>query len=845
MKKTLKSVLSLTLAVAMIFSLSMISVSAASTAHNVAIALSSTTGEAGDTVTVSLTIDGTAKISGLSYKLSYDPAVFEVDTTEVGSGLSKRPTYVDGTWFNDARLGEIMLFGYLGKPTINVNEVTGKIGVASAASEGVPVADNEEGALIGKFTLKVKAGAASGNSSISLTEATTIDIGETATAAIVAAPVTYTVTGGSPTTYTLTAGTATNGSLSFDPPGGTYNENTVVTVTATADSGYEFVAFTGASTSTTNPVQITMDGNKTIGATFELIPPTTYTLTAGTATNGSLSFDPPGGTYEAGTVVTVTATADLGYTFVAFTGASTSSTNPVQITMDGNKTIGATFELIPPTTYTLTAGTATNGSLSFDPPGGTYEAGTVVTVTATADAGYAFVAFTGASTSTTNPVQITMDGNKTIGAEFALLPPTLYSVTYDLNGGTGTAPTQASLEAGQSFTVADVTDITAPGGFEFKEWNTVVDGSGTAYAPGSTFTVDAANVTLYAIWQLILTTDPTVALGSVTGYTGTVVSIPVSVMNVPAGVDSINFSVEFDSAVFEFDSVALSAKLNESGISNDADSVAVATLVKDDETIADNDVIATVKLKVKSTAALGATSVSLYNVYFGTDAVTSLIASTVTVQESTDPNLPAALTAVANYVAAPYTTLAEIAIAEGLEAAARTAIAALDSVASADQITALTAEVNAQAALVAAAKTQLLLKKAALENINSGTFTASDLGTLGVANVDDNKVNAYKVAVAAAQYYNNADLTADDLQIIIDAANAVTDAELGNVDGVGKVLAADAKKAKEHGLYKRSRTGLALEEFVKEAVRSDVDKSGMIDGSDITAILLLSAQDNL
>jgi len=770
LKKTLKSVLSLTLAVAMIFSLSMISVSAASTAHNVAIALSSTTGEAGDTVTVSLTIDGTAKISGLSYKLSYDPAVFEVDTTEVGSGLSKRPTYVDGTWFNDARLGEIMLFGYLGKPTINVNEVTGKIGVASAASEGVPVADNEEGALIGKFTLKVKAGAASGNSSISLTEATTIDIGETATAAIVAAPVTYTVTGGSPTTYTLTAGTATNGSLSFDPPGGTYNENTVVTVTATADSGYEFVAFTGASTSTTNPVQITMDGNKTIGATFELIPPTTYTLTAGTATNGSLSFDPPGGTYEAGTVVTVTATAD---------------------------------------------------------------------------AGYAFVAFTGASTSTTNPVQITMDGNKTIGAEFALLPPTLYSVTYDLNGGTGTAPTQASLEAGQSFTVADVTDITAPGGFEFKEWNTVVDGSGTAYAPGSTFTVDAANVTLYAIWQLILTTDPTVALGSVTGYTGTVVSIPVSVMNVPAGVDSINFSVEFDSAVFEFDSVALSAKLNESGISNDADSVAVATLVKDDETIADNDVIATVKLKVKSTAALGATSVSLYNVYFGTDAVTSLIASTVTVQESTDPNLPAALTAVANYVAAPYTTLAEIAIAEGLEAAARTAIAALDSVASADQITALTAEVNAQAALVAAAKTQLLLKKAALENINSGTFTASDLGTLGVANVDDNKVNAYKVAVAAAQYYNNADLTADDLQIIIDAANAVTDAELGNVDGVGKVLAADAKKAKEHGLYKRSRTGLALEEFVKEAVRSDVDKSGMIDGSDITAILLLSAQDNL
>ena len=38
-------------------------------------------------------------------------------------------------------------------------------------------------------------------------------------------------------------------------------------------------------------------------------------------------------------------------------------------------------------------------------------------------------------------------------------------------------------------------------GYTFDEWNTASNGSGTAYDPADTFTMPAANVTLYAQWE--------------------------------------------------------------------------------------------------------------------------------------------------------------------------------------------------------------------------------------------------------------------------------------------------------------------------------------------------------
>ncbi len=73
-----------------------------------------------------------------------------------------------------------------------------------------------------------------------------------------------------PETYNLTTSVnpANGGSVSLSPSGGSYEEGTVVTVTATPSSGFEFDNWSGASSSSSSSIQITMDANKTLTANF-------------------------------------------------------------------------------------------------------------------------------------------------------------------------------------------------------------------------------------------------------------------------------------------------------------------------------------------------------------------------------------------------------------------------------------------------------------------------------------------------------------------------------------------------------------------------------------------------
>jgi uncharacterized repeat protein (TIGR02543 family) len=95
----------------------------------------------------------------------------------------------------------------------------------------------------------------------------------------------------------------------------------------------------------TNPDTITMDGNKTVTATFTQDQ---YTLTINTVGSGSVTKSPDQATYTYGTIVDVNAIADAGWTFDSWSGDLGGSTNPETITMDGNKTVTATFtEVLP------------------------------------------------------------------------------------------------------------------------------------------------------------------------------------------------------------------------------------------------------------------------------------------------------------------------------------------------------------------------------------------------------------------------------------------------------------------------------------------------------------------
>ena len=77
----------------------------------------------------------------------------------------------------------------------------------------------------------------------------------------------------------------------------------------------------------------------------------------------------------------------------------------------------------------------------------------------------------------------------------ALAPAT---ITFDANDGSGTVPTAISTYVGVANTIPP-NSLTRTG-YTFNGWNTASDGSGTAYATGSTIT-PTGNVTLYAQWQ--------------------------------------------------------------------------------------------------------------------------------------------------------------------------------------------------------------------------------------------------------------------------------------------------------------------------------------------------------
>lgn len=76
-----------------------------------------------------------------------------------------------------------------------------------------------------------------------------------------------------------------------------------------------------------------------------------------------------------------------------------------------------------------------------------------------------------------------------------------HTVTYALNGGDGTTPTQASKYVGETFTAHDgTTGITAPAGKEFEKWK---DQDNADVAAGATYTMPAKNVTLTAQWRAV------------------------------------------------------------------------------------------------------------------------------------------------------------------------------------------------------------------------------------------------------------------------------------------------------------------------------------------------------
>jgi hypothetical protein len=131
---------------------------------------------------------------------------------------------------------------------------------------------------------------------------------------------------------------------------------------------------------------------------------------------------------------TVTATWSLqsgpgGVTFDDANDPDTSATFSapgsyvLELTADDSELSASdTVEITLTATFTLSVSETGAGTVTADPPGPTYPAGTAVTLTATPNAGWVFTSWSGDVGSTANPLVVTMDGDLNLVAQFSQAP---------------------------------------------------------------------------------------------------------------------------------------------------------------------------------------------------------------------------------------------------------------------------------------------------------------------------------------------------------------------------------------------------------------------------------------
>ncbi|MDL2240829.1 T9SS type A sorting domain-containing protein, partial [Bacteroidales bacterium OttesenSCG-928-K22] len=287
---------------------------------------------------------------------------------------------------------------------------------------------------------------------------------------------------------------------------GTYLEGTNVTLTATANPGFEFVNWTenGSNISTNNVLTFIAGEDRTLTANFNnTIEGHSITLIANPQEGGILTG---GGIFEEGAEITVTATTNTNYEFINWTenGIEVSTNNSYSFTVENDRELTANFQYnIPYFDIVLISNPTEGGELTGD---GNFGEGTQITVTANANAGYEFVNWTENDTQvSTNPnYSFTVNSNRTLTAHFSR-SCTIELIANPTNGG--------QVYGGGVFEIGEQVTIMAEAnpGFNFINWteNGNVISSSYAY----TFTVNedrilAANFSESLIYSISLFSNP-------------------------------------------------------------------------------------------------------------------------------------------------------------------------------------------------------------------------------------------------------------------------------------------------------------------------------------------------
>ncbi len=220
---------------------------------------------------------------------------------------------------------------------------------------------------------------------------------------------------------------------------GTYVEGSSATLTATPDATHVFSGWSGDLSGAANPLTFTVGAqNYNVVANFSL---PTYAVTASVSPAGAGSVSGVG-SYPMGSTATLAATPDATHVFTGWSGDITSSANPVSFAVNNNTSVTANFAA---SSFLLTTAAGAGGSVT---PGGTYPAGTTVTISASADATHRFTGWSGDASGAVPTVAVTLDRAKFAQANFT--GKTSQTIVFDPPGDQGVASPPFTLTASAS-----------------------------------------------------------------------------------------------------------------------------------------------------------------------------------------------------------------------------------------------------------------------------------------------------------------------------------------------------------------------------------------------------------
>ena len=292
----------------------------------------------------------------------------------------------------------------------------------------------------------------------------------------------------------------------------THNVTLTLRTNTPTRSGYTFKGWSTSSSATSASYSaggsFSTNANTTLYAVWQKNAATTYTVSYN-ANGGSGAPSSQTKTKDVTLTLSSTKPTRSGYTFLGWSTSST-ATSPTyyaggSYTANASATLYAVWSYntpspTPTTTYTISYN-ANGGSGAPSSQTKTKDVTLTLSSTKPTRSGYTFLGWSTSSTATSPTYyaggSYTANASATLYAVWSYNAPTVYTITFNANGGSG-APSSVTKTDGVTIYLPS-TEPTRTN-YAFLGWSTSSTATSPTYYAGGSFTRNA-NTTLYAVWE--------------------------------------------------------------------------------------------------------------------------------------------------------------------------------------------------------------------------------------------------------------------------------------------------------------------------------------------------------